>query len=54
MLFEHRLIVGYVMCYVIRILGFEEVVTTNAQTITFGKLPRRGLSNLRSVSKILD
>ena len=40
------------LCYVIRILGLEELVTTNAQTIFFGIDPKCGLSTFRSKFKI--
>ena len=42
-----------VICYVIKILGLEGLVTANAQTITLRIDPKCGLSFLRSKSKIL-
>ena len=44
----------YVMCYVIKILGKKELVTTNNCIKILGIDPKFGLSNLRSNSKILE
>ena len=42
------------LCYVSRILGFEELVTTNAQARILGIGPKFELSTLRLTSQILD
>ena len=44
----------YVMCYVIKVLGKKEFVTTNNCITILGIDPKFGLSNLRSSSKILE
>ena len=43
-----------VMCYVIRILGVEGLVTMNDQIMILGLDPKFGLSILRSNSKIFS
>ena len=48
------LVMCFVLCYfVIKILGLEGSVTTNAHTSVLGIDPKCGLPSLRSVSEIL-
>ena len=44
----------YVLCYVIKILGKKGLVTMNNRMTILGIDPKFGLSNLRSISKILE
>ena len=44
----------YVMCYVIKTLGKNELVTMNNRMTILGIDPKFGLSILRSISKILS
>ena len=44
----------YVMCYVIKVLGKKELVTSNNCITILGIDPNFGLSNLRSNSKLLE
>ena len=44
----------YVMCYVIKVLGKKELVITNNLITILGIDPKFGLSNLRSNSKNLE
>ena len=44
----------YVMCYVIKILSQEGLVTMNNWKTILGIDPKFGLSSLRSNSKILE